>query len=77
MVNFARLAALLCVGASLVLLPIAEAQALETPSASAAAPQGAASVQSAQAITTAAADPAKSKAKAKPAGDPAPDGSTA
>ena len=67
MVNFARLAALLCVGASLVLLPIAEAQALETPSASAAAPQGAASVQSAQAITTAAADPAKSKAKANPA----------
>jgi hypothetical protein len=66
-VNFARLAALLCVGASLVLLPIAEAQALETPSASAAAPQGAASVQPAQAITASAANPAKSKAKAKPA----------
>ena len=66
MVNFARLAALLCVGASLVLLPMVEAQASETQSASAVAPQGAASAKPAPAIT-AAADPAKSKTKAKPA----------
>lgn len=65
MVIFARLAALLCVGASLVLVPMAEAQASETQTASALAPQGAAPVQSAQAVTTAAADPAKPKANAK------------
>jgi hypothetical protein len=66
-VNFARLAALLCVGASLVLLPMVEAQASETQSASAAAPPGAASVQSAQATADASAGQAKAKTKTKPA----------
>jgi len=61
-VNFARLAALLLVGASLVLLPIATVQASETQTASAAASSTA---KSAPAITAAAADPAKSKTKAK------------
>lgn len=62
MVIFARLAALLLVGASLVLLPIATVQASETQTASAAASSTA---KSAPAITAAAADPAKSKTKAK------------
>ena len=66
MVNFARLAALLCVGASLVLLPIADGRA-DTQSASAAAPPGAASVQSAQATADASAGQAKAKTKTKPA----------
>lgn len=74
MVNFARLAALLCVGASLVLLPMVEAQASETQSASAVAPSTA---KSAPAITAAAADPAKSKTKTKPAKTKKPAGKKA
>lgn len=65
MVIIARLAALMLVGASLVLLPIANPQASEVQTASAVAPPGSHAAKSAQAPATAVADPARSKANAK------------
>ncbi|MCX5480592.1 hypothetical protein OSH08_16435 [Kaistia geumhonensis] len=70
MVTIARLAALILLGASLVLLPVADGEALEQQTASAATRSGTASANSAQALVTTASastDPARTKARqAKP-----------